>query len=482
MRPLRLSVPPVCILLRGSVVLPEVVALSRAMLRDGRFEPVVVTMSEEAADAVRSATASDLRAVRLDGAPHGRFPGARRNDLTSDAFRKNARHRLKRIALNFRPLHTPILWRGLGADLRAASKLIERIRPVVVATYSDRTPRPDMALLATARRARVPTVLLPFATSTRESDAYVRREATHLRLDRGPLAMVRRAFARRNPRHAMDTEYGRMLFFSLWDCFALAAHRLHETSPWVVGGGEIDLVAVASMEDLDTALSHGLSGEHIRVTGQASLDALHRSRSGRDVLRAALRASYGLRHDRPIALCAVPHLAEHGLRSWSDHEADTRDLFRALAASGADVLLSLHPKSEFSVYRELAGRYGLRIATEPLRDMLPVADMFVAGFSSTVRWAAVLGIPTVVFDPARIGYRMYDGLRSVPKLTNATDLGCELSSLAGDSEARARRGAALRTEGQRLGMVDGKACARIIELFAELAGGKRKRGIQAFSQ
>ena len=318
-RPLRLSVPPVCILLRGSVVIPEVVALSRAMLRDGRFEPVVVTMSGEAADAVRSATTSDLRAVRLDGAPHGRFPGARRNDVTSAAFRKNARHRLKRIVLNFRPLHAPILWRGLGADLRAASELIERIRPVAVATYSDRTPRPDMALLATARRARVPTVLLPFATSTRESDAYVRREATYLRLDRGPLAMARRAFARRNPRHAMDTEYGRMLFFSLWDCFALAAHRLHGTSPWVVGGGEVDLVAVGSMEDLDTALSHGLSGEHMRVTGQASLDALHRSRSGRNVVRAALRASYGLRHDRPIALCAVPHSAEHGLRSWSEH-------------------------------------------------------------------------------------------------------------------------------------------------------------------
>lgn len=476
------SVPPICILLRGSVVLPEVVALSQAMLRDGRFEPVVVTASGKAADAFRSATTTGLRAVRLDGTPHDRFPGVRKNDLASTAFRKNAGKRLKRITLNFRPLHAPILWRGLGADLRAAAKLIECIKPVAVATYSDRTPRPDMALLATAHRARVPTVLLPFAASTRESDAHVRRDASHLRFEHGPLAAARRVFARRNPGHAMDTEYGRMLFFSLWDGLALAGRGLHKTSPWVAGGGEINLMAVASPEDRESALAHGLSGERIRVTGQASLDALHRSRSERDGLRAALRTSYGLRQDRPIALCAVPHSAEHGLRSWSEHRADTTDLFQALGASGAEVLLSLHPKSEPAAYRESAKRFGLGVATEPLCDILPAADFFVAGFSSTVRWSAVLGIPTAIFDPARIGYKVYDGLPSVPKLTNAAELGCELSSLAGDPAWRARKAAALRTEGRRFGPIDGKACMRIIDLFDEIASTGRQQDIEVFTQ
>ena len=247
-----------------------------------------------------------------------------------------------------------------------------------------------------------------------ESDAFARRNASYLRLDRGPLAVAHRAFARRHPRHAMETEYGRMLFFSLWDCLALAAHGLHETGPWVVGGGEIDLMAVASVEDRETALSRGLPGERIRVTGQASLDALHRSRSGREALRAALRTRYSLRHDLPIALCAVPHSAEHGLRSWSEHRADTRDLFQALGASGAEVLLSLHPKSEPATYQELADRFGLRLAAEPLHDILPAAEFFVAGFSSTVRWSAVLGIPTVIFDPARIGYRCTTACRVFP--------------------------------------------------------------------
>ena len=452
------------------------------MLEDGRFEPVVITTSTQGAEAVRSATTPELRTVWLDGTPHACSRKNGRESIPAGDVRRNASHRLKHMLLKVEPLHTPILWRGLGADLHAASDLVDRVQPAAVAVFSDRTPRPEMALLHAARRANVPTVLLPFAASTQESDAFVRRDAMSLRLDRGPLAPVCRVFARRNPRHAMDSVHGRMLFFSLWDSLALAGRGLHRTSPWVVGGGDVDIVAVASAQDFDKALSHGIPREGLRMTGQASLDSLHRSWSRRGVLAGALDASYGLRPDRPLAVCAVPHLAEHGLRRWSDHEADTRDLFQALADSGAEVLLSLHPKSESSVYRELAGRYGLRIAKKPLRDMLPAADMFVAGFSSTVRWAAVLGIPTVVFDPARIGYRMYDDLRSVPKLTNATELARELSSLAGDSEARARRAAELRPEGRRLGMVDGKACARIVEVFAELATAKRQGGLQAFGQ
>lgn len=476
------STPPICILLQGNAVFAEIVALSRAMLEDGRFEPVVVTTSRETAEEIRSATTPELRTVRLDGASHSRVPGSRSTDPTSNGFRENAGHHLKRIAQSVRPLHAPILWRGLRADLRAASELVRRIRPVAVATYSDRTPRPDMALLSAARRADVPTVLLPFAISTAESDAFARRNAAYLRLDRGPLALARHAFARRHLSHARETEYGRMLFFSLWDCLALAAHGLHETSPWVFGGGEIDVMAVASMEDCETALSGGLSGERVRVTGQASLDALHRARSKCDALRTALRASHGLQHDRPIAMCAVPHSAEHGLRSWNEHRTDTRELFQTLGASGAEVLLSLHPKSELAAYQELAKRFGLGVATEPLCDILPAADFFVAGFSSTVRWSAVLGIPTAIFDPARIGYKMYDGLPSVPKLTNAAELGCELSSLAGDPAWRAKKAAALRTEGRRFGPIDGKACMRIIDLFDEIASTGRQQDIEVFTQ
>ena len=480
--PLRSSVPPVCILLRGSAVLAEVVALAQAMLEDGRLEPVVITTSRQGAEAVRSATTPELRTVWLNGTPHACTPKNGREGLPADDVRRIARHRLKRMLLKVGPLHTPILWRGLGADLHAASELIERVKPVVVAAFSDRTPHPDMALLHTARRSNVPTVLLPFAASTQESDAFARRNAMSLRLDRGPLAPVCRAFAHHNPRHAMDSAHGRMLFFSIWDSLALAGRGLHMTSPW---GGRWGRHRHHGRREhggfrygaLPRTLRRAPAGDRTGFSRFAASVLLppqrSRTRPQRE-LWLATRSSNCLVCGSTLGGARLAKLE----RSRGGHPGPVSGARRERRRR-APV-----PSPEIGILG-LSGIGGpIRAA---YRDGAATGHASRGGhvrrrFLQHRAMGSCAGDSTVVFDPARIGYRMYDGLRSVPKLTNATDLGCELSSLAGNSEARARRAAALRTEGQRLGMIDGKACARIIELFAELAGVKRQRGTQEFSQ
>ena len=324
-------------------------------------------------------------------------------------------------------------------------------------------------MLHLARRHNIPTVLLPFAVSTQESDAYLRRTATNLRLDRGPFAFARRVFARRNPKHVFESEYGPMLFYSLWESLALAKHGLHQTSPWVFGGGEIDAMAVASTEDLETARSCGLAEGQIRVTGQASLDTLYASRLNRDANADLLRRKYGLNGHYPTIVCAVPHSAEHQLRSWEQHAEDTKALFQVLSRCQANVLLSLHPKSNSSFYRQFGDLSDLHFVDEPLREILSVADIFVAGYSSTVRWSATLGIPTVISDLPSIGYKMYDHLTNIPKLTNVEDLTDALTSLANDPVKRESIGQALQSEASNTALIDGNACKRIIDLFAELS-------------
>ena len=70
-----------------------------------------------------------------------------------------------------------------------------------------------------------------------------------------------------------------------------------------------------------------------------------------------------------------------------------------LHGRGTPVILSLHPKSKEEDYRDLAARFGMPITREPLMDVLAGADVFVGGaYSSTIRWAIALGLPTVNLD------------------------------------------------------------------------------------
>ena len=106
----------------------------------------------------------------------------------------------------------------------------------------------------------------------------------------------------------------------------------------------------------------------------------------------------------------MPHQAEEGLVDWTTHRRQVEALFGVLAGSGAHILLSLHPKSQRSNYSAMAQDNGLILVDQALRDVLPVADIFVASFSSTVQWALLLGTPVAVFDPLQRGYRMFEHL------------------------------------------------------------------------
>ena len=196
------------------------------------------------------------------------------------------------------------------------------------------------------------------------------------------------------------------------------------------------------------------------------MDAMHAARVG-GVAREGIARAHSLRAGVPLVICAVPHAAEHGLISWDRHLALTRELFRALAASKADVLLSLHPRSSAETYRGIASDYGLRILTERLSKVLPAADVFVASYSSTVRWALLMGIPTIMADFLGFRYRQFAGLAGSVVVEDATALEQALTRLVGD-RGGIERMSRLAMAGEPGTPFDGKACERIMREMARL--------------
>lgn len=378
---------------------------------------------------------------------------------------------LRKALLGLGPSRALLLARSIARRAREVRSLLARHRPNALLVFDDRAVVPEMLCLREAKARGIPAVLVPFAASSVESDLLLRAAKPDHHVEAGLLRPLKRRLARRYPAHALHRPEGPVLFFDMWSMLPMAAFGLLHTRPWSIGGGDVDAVGVLGPADRRQVLEQGVEPDRVHVTGQPSLDALARARgAGRAALRQALHARYGIDPATPLAVCALPQYAEHGMLDAERHAAVTQALFRAMGASGAAGLLSLHPKSKPDAYRPAADRHGLVIAAEPLRDLLPAADVFVATYSSTVRWSVMLGIPTVIADLPRLRYTLFADLKEVRVVEEEDALAAELAALASDAAGREALGAALSRRGVSLGVLDGLACRRLSTLVETLVG------------
>ncbi|EJL78577.1 hypothetical protein PMI15_04258, partial [Polaromonas sp. CF318] len=322
---------------------------------------------------------------------------------------------------------------------------------------------------AAARRG-IPALLVRYASSSAESDAWTRRGKTAYSLESGVLGWARRRFARFYPRHELQTPWGRQLFYSLWDSAALALAGMANLQPWVVGGGKVAAVAVQGEADLQEALSLcDDAAPRFHVTGQPSWDGMAARRLQ---ARAAPGVAAGGQKLKLKLVCALPQWGEHLQLPWPEHMARIRSLFEILQATQCDVSLSLHPKASREIYEPLAAQYGLRLAQHALSTILPEADIFVASWSSTLRWSAMLGIASVNLDWAGQNYALFSALPSLRLSHGPSDLPPMLAELVHTAQERSALGARLQQESLVYGKIDGQAGQRVFSLLSNLTKGQ----------
>jgi hypothetical protein len=330
-------------------------------------------------------------------------------------------------------------------------------RPDALVVFEDRFIDPEAIWLAEFSKRKIPAVLVRYASSSAESDAWSRRGRISHSLDRGILSGLRRKFASSYPHHVWNDGRGPQLFYSLWDSYALAIAGMAGTRPWAVGGGALVAACVQGAADqADAVRLTGLS-ERFIVTGQPSWDRLYK----------ALKQPRSARQ-RPRVVCAWPQWAEHGQLPWPVHMDRLGRLAVTLGASGAEVILCLHPKAQRSLYSGLAQRHGLVISDRPLSEEFPRTDLFVASWSSTLRWAAMLGVAAVNLDWAGQNYDLFGELKSLPTSVTPEDLGPLLAELLEMPGKRVSVGSALKQESAVYGFIDGKACERIQRLIEQV--------------
>lgn len=366
---------------------------------------------------------------------------------------------------------TPAMWlqsvriaRQMARDRQQAAEICSRYVPRAVLFSDDRIFGFQRTMLAVAGSLGIRAILVPAAYSHPEGSVFIRKGKRRYQAAGVSAPWLNRWVAARFPQQVIQAGRERLVFYPGGVARALAVHGLLRGNPWIMGGSSRAQIAVDGPETRERYLEYGIEPGRISVIGQPSHDELYESWRQRPVLRTSLQERYRLPAGRKLVICAVPQLGEHSILPWERHWAEVRYLVAALCRTEQNVLLSLHPKSDFDQYDFLPGEYGCALAREPLREILPAADVFVASYSSTVMWALLCEIPTIVVDFYGFNYTGYDGLAGVETVTDRGQFNEALDRMMTDEPYYESLQEEQRAMKDRIAPFDGKCLQRLSAL------------------
>ncbi len=352
--------------------------------------------------------------------------------------------------------------RTMEKQLRMAKDLLRKLKPAAIAVSGDRNGGFEPAFLRTARNLGIPAVIPPTAFSATLDGLSIAR-----RQNSAHFVTHRPDFKRQFPnqwRH--DPLSGEDLsFFGVATTRAYANHDMLPENPWVLGGGLSDWILVDSTDVMRRYTDLGVTPDKILVTGHPDHDALFLAQRQKNETRARLYAKYQLDPAKKLILLCLPNWAEVGFKDWAWHWRESELLCRNAVNHGGNVLLSLHPTQERARYIHLEKRFPpLRILDERLATVMPVADIYFTGLSSsTIPWAVLSLVPTVIADHYPEKDRIHAGLPGVLYVPQTDQLHDVLARLVGDDTYFQALKQHQQESSQRYGALDGHATDRIVQ-------------------
>jgi hypothetical protein len=333
--------------------------------------------------------------------------GSNHPEERSEAIRTGSVGRLRSLAGRLPRM-------AVGADLMLAARMtkewhlcrvqarsrIGALGPQCVVTAQDRL-QTALPVVAAAKDLGIPIILAASAgLFMPDGCAFLRKDSPRLRLDPGPgtdwgQRMLNRLVGWLAPDQVFASRWGRMLYQTAgWQ---LAAWLTGLTLPsfWYHGARFADCVVISGDDERLVCERAGIPASRLAAIGSAALQVQFECR--RDCER--IRAELGISRSEVLVIVSIPPLWEHGMMDEATHFAFVDTLFAFLAKARAAVILSLHPKMKRAHYVAHATASGLRLADRPLIEILSAADLFVAaGYSTTLRWAMAVKIPSINLD------------------------------------------------------------------------------------
>lgn len=440
----------------------ELVRVARLLRDSGRYEPLLFFARDYPARA-RDAARCVEESIACAGPETLLEPQA--DGGRADAAR-SSRHRLRRWLARRALLAFPVHLHRLRRELGRARRTLSDRRPELLVLAEDSVEYGTAAFVRAAHERGTPVVIVPFtvATAREPAETYWSDPAHHVR------GWASRLLARLRPRW-IHVHRGRpLLRLPAARALALEWLGLAPARPWVLHGGAADRIAAESDAMLDHYRREGLPEGMLHLTGSLADDELARGLREGPARRDALLRRLELPADRPLVVCVVPPDqmdTRAAVCDFATYQELVSFWVEALANSGASVILRLHPRAEASHWAPLAGP-GVRLTQEDTASLVPLADVFVASVSATIRWAIACGKPVLNYDVYRYGYEDYHGAPGVITVAEPSAFVAKLRLLVAEPSFRARIEAEQRRVAPHWARLDGHSGRRLIELFDSL--------------
>ena len=353
--------------------------------------------------------------------------------------------------------------------LRAIRQLLHRDKPDLLALGGDIVGH-DMALYIKAgHELGIPSVLLPGWMASAREPAELNLYNPRFFFSR-PLNALLGYYAP----NWIYTHKGRALVRQpAQEACALMTLGLAPPLPWVLHSGFADAIAVESEAARKYGIDEGLSSTVLVVTGSRTHDTLAKWMSDSTKQKVSLCEKLGLDSKKPILLSALPPDLLYALGGRPSCDFTTyRDLVEFWISSlrhstDANIIVGLHPSAKrenFSYIETL----GASISDQPIAELIPVCDYYVASISATIQWAIACGKPVINYDVYRYRYTDYLGVKGVLATEEQDEFRRLLQKMATDEAFREEIAGFQRADAPRWGILDGKAGERILALFQRM--------------
>jgi hypothetical protein len=226
----------------------------------------------------------------------------------------------------------------------------------------------------------------------------------------------------------------------------------------------------ASAICVDSKASHtyferaGIAASALVVTGSVSQDKLFTAMQAKSEQLQVLRQELGLLGNKPLLLISgcpnqlagkVPHCEFATMKEVADH------LGQSLAALASTYHLVVRPHPNFMAFGEMLQPWGIVSTNISTACLVPLADVFVAFASATIRWSVACAVPTINYDIFNYGYDDFSSAKGVVTVTNAAEFEDVILIIQPESDAYRRLKTLIAEDSADWSMMDGRGVERI---------------------
>lgn len=110
---------------------------------------------------------------------------------------------------------------------------------------------------------------------------------------------------------------------------------------------------------------------------------------------------YNLISPKKLIIIGLTNWHEHDMTNLKDDYSRNENMVKIIKKyyKNWNIIISLHPKQKIKNYLWLSKKYKIKIIDEALIDLIPIANLFVTAFGSSVlQWTKICKIKSIVFN------------------------------------------------------------------------------------